>query len=252
MFCSMLTAKTGLALMYFTASVLLLSACTSTDRQRKEGELALLKQATEQSTLVLNEMRAGKFPPEYDVHLYFAYDVVNKALEALDHYSFSLPNDPSVTVTIKNVRVSGRGALPNISLSSSAHKQNLHADLEVGIVLVPAEGNSNGAKLRMKVVSFVPKVSWWIFELTKSKFVNALLNVELAKISEKLPLIELPVSQKVKFGSASATRRESIPTGRGSTLDLDITIPETTREREIAIVRYAFLETGLHILGSIK
>ena len=85
-----------------------------------------------------------------------------------------------------------------------------------------------------------------------SKVVNALLNAELAKISEKLPLFELPVSQKVKFGSASTTRRETIPTGRGSTLDLDITIPETTREREIAIVRYAFLETGLHILGSIK
>lgn len=197
-------------------------------------------------------MRSGKLPPEYDVHLYFAYDVVNKALGSLDQYSFPLPSDPSITVTINNIRISGQGASPSVSVSSSARKQNFYADVEVGIVLVPAEENSNGAKLRMKVISFVPKVSWWIFELTKSKFVNTFLNEELAKISEMLPLIELPVSQKIKFGSPSVTRRETIPTGRGSTLELDITIPETTREREIAIVRYAFLETGLHILGSIK
>ena len=230
-----------------TVSVLLLSACTSTDRQRKEGELALLRHATEQSTLVLNEMRSGKLPPDYDLHLYFAYDVVNKALRHLDQYGFSLPSDPSVTVTIKDIRVLGQGALPNVSVSSSAHKDNFNADLEAGIVLLPVEGNSNGATLQMKVVSFVPKVSWWIFEITKSQFVNTLLNEELAKLSQNLPLIELPVSQKFKIGSPSATHSATIPTGRGSTLDVNITIPETIREREITMLSWRM---GCTFLGA--
>lgn len=230
----------------------LLAGCSSTLQQQRESQLAVLMQATDKSRTTLEEFHAGKLPPEHDVHLFLSYHIVNKGLQALDNYEFPLPNDQSITLTLRSIRISAMGALPIVTALASAHTEALSAEIELGVVLVPIEGNTTGTKFRMKVLSFVPRLSWSIFELAKMRFLESLLAVGVDKITEQLPLVELPVAEKIKLGGPASSYRQRIPTGRNSALDLDITVTETLHEGEFAISQYVFLENGLHVFGSVK
>src|SRR5688572_4783185 len=87
------------------ASILLGGCVSSTIREEKEAELKVLRQALGASQDVLQELKTGQIPPEFDVHLFLSHTVVNKALASLEDYRFPLPDDPSITIQIRGLRL---------------------------------------------------------------------------------------------------------------------------------------------------
>jgi hypothetical protein len=229
-----------------------LVSCGSTIKQQKEGQLAVLKQVNATSKATLEGFKSGTLPQKYDIHLFFRYAAVNKALAAIDGYEFPLPNNANIAVKIGSIRLKGIGASPLVSIQASARTGELTADVEIGAILTPISNNATAAALQINVLSFAPRISWWIFELTKIDFVNALLAVELNKIALRLPKIELPVAEKIKIGGTATQKDQTFNTTKDSTLTLRINIPATQRERTLSISNYVFLEDGLHIFGSLK
>lgn len=251
----------GLGLFYrsllLTFLALFIGGCQSTKKLELEGQLNVLRTASLATTNTLDGIRSGKLPPQSDIYLFFSYSAINQALARIDNYSFPAPGKPDIQINIKSVRVSAIGSSPVLNAEASATNGTLSADITLGMILIPESTSSGKPALRMKVLSFSPKVRWWIFEFTKAKFVQSLLAVEANKLTDKMPVIELPVSQELKLGAPESKNRKSIiligeePEER-ATLTLDITTPSTLRQRELTVVNYLFMDKGLHVYGDLK
>lgn len=248
-------------LLRFSALLLLaftLVGCPSTLRQEKEQRLKVLNETISQSQTVLSEIRAGNIPPKYDFHLFIAHKVLNSALSQLDGYSFSPKEDPSIRFVITSVRIANLGAYPLVTLQGTAERSHLSAQIELVAVLLPPNSPSNVGSLQANIVAFTPKVKWWFFELTKSQFVKALLSLKLTDLTEKLPLIDLPISEAMSFGSDALSKQEQIVTSTpplsqdGSSLLTDVSFPSTKRDRKLMTTRYLFLQEGIHLWGEIR
>jgi len=242
------------SLVAFTCLILpvLLAGCISTIRQAQEAELAILTASRAESEQVLKELRDGTLPPEHDVHVFLRLDVVNRALEAVAHSSFALPNDPSIQVTLTNIHLATFGAHPTVTIKAKAVKGALTVEIDATAVLIPAENGAPGA-LSMKVLSFVPKTKWSFLEVTKARFVRALLAVELRKITNKLPAIQLPVEEAITLGSGASTQSVGVQTSdRPSFLTRNVSHPSSQATRKLKIVRIVFLNAGVHVFGVLE
>ncbi|MDC7824699.1 hypothetical protein PQS90_06000 [Pseudomonas sp. BLCC-B13] len=249
-------AKKSRAILVVLA-LLLLSGCQSTRKQELEGQLNVLNSASAATQTTLNDIRTGKIPPPGDIYLFFSYSAINQALARVDNYSFPVQGNPDIKINIKSVRIAATGASPTVSVDASATKGAINVDVALGVILVPESTHSGKPALRMKILSFSPKVRWWIFELTKAKFIKSLLAVEVSKLADNMPIIELPVSQELSLGTPESTIRQSLliegkKREERATLVIDINIPSTLRKRELTVSKYLFLEKGLHVYGVLK
>ena len=226
---------------------------------KKKAQLNVLAETLTTSRTTLEALKSGELPPPYDFHLYVKHGTLNQIFATLKDHKFNLPNDPSVVVTIKSLSISNYGALPTVTIDANAVRDNISAELYVVAVLVPAEElNSESVRFRVKVLSFVPKLKWYFFELTKFKFVEALLSAELSKITDKFPLLDLPVSKKLTWGAPASSNSVTVETSKpaegtdGSTLELKVGYPSTETTKKLTITHYVFLSSGVHVFGVLK
>jgi hypothetical protein len=144
------------------------------------------------------------------------------------------------------------GASPRVIFSASATKGEIQAEVAIEAILVPVSSTTSVASFRPRVVSFVPKLQWIWLEVTKPAFIKAILAVELHKLTDRMPTVDLPVSEKLKLGAPKKTQEMIVVTGNGSTLTMLVTIPSTEKDRVLEILKYVFLPSGIHIFGSVK
>jgi hypothetical protein len=245
----------AICLRFLTAIIICvsLSGCYSTIKQQKESELAVLTQAAGNAQTTLADLKAGTVPPEYDLHLFVSFSLVNRALEHFDGIAFPLPQDPSITITVRSVRVATYGASPTASVKAIATKGDLDAELDIGAALLPSSDPAEVGKFKLAILSFTPIVRWTIFEPTKAEFVRTLLRVKLDEIASRLPALELPVSKAVELGAKASSRRITIQTSdRPSTIDVLVTLPSTYQQKTLVVGRYLFLNDGVHMFGVLK
>lgn len=236
----------------YGAMIIMASGCASTIQQVQEAELATLHMSKAESERVLSGLRDGSIPPDFDVQISLQMDVVNRALAAIDQSKFFLPNDPSIEITLGKIRISTLGALPTVSLEAKASKGTLSAEIDVNAVLAPKEGGAPGEML-IKVLSFVPKIQWLSFEVTKAEFVRTLLVAEVNKIADKMPSVRLPVEEAITFGSIGKTETIRVKTSdKPSWLTMSVSYPSTERKSKLKIQRYVFLKSEVHIFGALE
>lgn len=235
------------------------SACQTTEREQKQAQLNVLSETLTVSRSTLEELKAGKLPPAHDFHLFIKHAPLNELLNAFKDYKFNLPNDPSVVVTVKSLSINNYGSLPTVTIDATAIKESISAELYAIAVLVPAGAEDpENISFRLKVLSFVPKLKWYFFELTKLKFVKTLLSAEVSKLTDKLPLINLPVSKTIAWGAPASSNSVTIRTSNpaagtdGSTLDLKVIVPSTETTKKLVVTKYAFISSGLHLFGVLK
>lgn len=229
----------------------ILTGCSSTIKQQKESELEVVSASLDQSNLILADIKSKQIPPYYDTHIYFSNNAFNQALAGFDGFGFALPNDESINIFIESIRISTYGASPVVTLKTKATKGEFTFNVNLTAILIPTSESKLG-ELRLKVLNFTPVAEWYFFESGKADFVKALLAVELNKITDRLPVIQLPVSQAIELGGLERKETVILPTGRDSKLHMEITFPPTKRNRRVEIVRYVFLESGVHVFGVLK
>lgn len=241
------------ALCFALSALVALTGCSSTTKKQKEAELAALTSAVEVSRDMLGKLQGGKTPPQHDIHLYIAYEVVNKALTALDGYRFPLPNDNSIEVEIRGVRLGNAGSAPAVAVDARVIKGDLQAEVQLTASLVPVDPAREPGKFSIQVLSFTPRLRWSWFDVAKVQFAQALLATELDAIAQNLPLIELPITQAIQLGGPAVTRDVRVKTSdHPSYLTLRVSIPSTERILQLKVVDHVFLQSGVHMFGVVE
>lgn len=230
-----------------------LTACGSTEHQLKQAQLTVLTEAQANTEALLARVQSHSIPvADYDIHAFFKMDVLNRALVGMSGLSLSLPNDDSITVTLREIKLSSLGALPLVSIHGEAAKGDLQAEVEASGVLEPDPGTGPGA-MRIELLTFAPKIRWFWFEVTKARFAKNLIAAEALKLSDRLPRITLPLNQNLAFGAEASSMQHVVPTGgNGSTLTLQITVPSTRRDRTLQVIDTVYANDGIHLFGRLQ
>lgn len=244
-----LSARIVLALACFTP---ILGGCYSTTLQARKAELAVLVEANVATDKVLKRIQDQSLPPDYDVHLFVSFATLNTALAEVDGYTAAVPGTANASLEIVQVRATSLGALPSAKVVARVRKDDLEVEVDVGVLLTPIRTVSGATALQFRVVHFVPRIQWWIFEFTKIQFVRSLLSIELDKLTRELPVVELPFDSTVQLGGPEVRTRVSVDTGNNSTLEVEVTAPSTIRSRQLKVLDYAFVGGGMHLFGRLE
>lgn len=116
-------------------------------------------------------------------------------------------------------------------------------------VLIPT---GRPGEMKFHVLSFVPVVEWWWFELTKAQFVRDLLTVQLDKLADRLPAVELPIHETVALGGPdfhNVVRFQATP--RPSFITMDMHFPATAWNPQVQNIRYYNLGQGIYMFGEV-
>lgn len=243
------SARFGIALAFLAS---LLAGCGSTTLQARKAELAVLAEASAATEKVLARIEDQSLPPDYDVHLFVSFATLNSVLTAIDGYKTIVPGLADASLEIAQVRVGSIGALPSATVAAKVRKNDLEVEVDIGIVLNPITLESGIAALQFRVVHFIPRVQWWIFEVSKIQFVRSLLSVEVDKLTRKLPVVELPFDTSIEFGGPEVRTRLPVETGNESTLEVEVVAPSTTRSKILKVLDYVFIGGGMHVFGRLE
>lgn len=245
----LLSARIVLALACFAP---ILGGCGSTTLQARKAELAVLAEANAATDKVLTRIQDQSLPPDYDVHLFVSFAALNTALAAVDGYKTAVPGITDASLEIVEVRAASLGALPSAKVAAKVRKDDLEVEVDVGVLLTPITTTSGSTALQFRVVHFIPRVQWWIFEFTKIQVIRSLLSIEVDKLTRELPVVELPFDTAVQLGGPEVRTRVPVDTGNKSTLDVEVTAPSTIRSRQLKVLDYAFVGGGMHLFGRLE
>ena len=230
----------------------ILGGCGSTTLQARRAELTVLTEANAATDKVLTRIQDQSLPPDYDIHLFVSFNTLNTALAAVDGYKTAVPGIADASLEIVQIRAAGLGALPSTTVVAEVRKDDFEVAVDVGVLLTPITLSSGATALQFRVVHFIPRVQWWIFEFTKIQVVRSLLAVELDKLTRQLPVVELPFDTSVQLGGPEIRTRLPLDTGNNSTLEVEVTAPSTILSRQLKVLDYAFVGGGMHLFGRLQ
>lgn len=236
------------------AAALLLPGCISAQRRINANQAELYAQAITETERVARQLETGG-PGQYDVRFFLSNAFINESLRALEGYRVVLPNDPDIELRLTGVQLSTLGALPAVTLSATAKRGAIDADVTMNAVLV-ATGRPH--EFAIQVQSLTPAVRVLSVNVARVPFVQRLLKLRVIDIAAGLPTIRLPVEERISIGGPARTATGSVQTSRPpqsttpSTLRFTTTVPATAWTGRIVNPRYFFVQNGVYIFGDIR
>jgi hypothetical protein len=227
-----------------------LAGCDSTERQVLQSQIDLHKDAIVESHKTLDTLtQNGGGPGPYQVKAYVSVDLVNRALAKLQGLQIPIPGVANTTATLNSLQLSRYGSFPVVNMSASAEKGSLKVQANLAAAVIPT---GRPGEMKFHVLSFVPDVEWFWFELTKARFVRDLLTVQLDKLADQLPAVELPTQGTVALGGPdfhNVVRFKA--TDRPSYITIDMHFPATAWNPTVQNARYYYLGQGIYMFGDI-
>lgn len=236
------------------AVVLLLPSCISAQRRINANQTELYSQAIVETERVARQIEGGG-PGTYDVRFFLSTAFINESLRSLHGYRVVLPNDPDVDLRLTDAQFSTLGALPVITLSATAKRGSIDADVTMNAVLV---ATGKPYEFRINVQSLTPVVRVRSLNVTRLPFVQRLLKLRLIDIAAGLPTIRLPVEERISIGGPARTTTGRVQTSRPpqsdapSSLRFSTTVPATAWTGRIVNPRYYFTESGIYVFGDVR
>ncbi|GKS59781.1 hypothetical protein YTPLAS18_33080 [Nitrospira sp.] len=236
------------------------AGCESTEDELKTAHLQILDKSLIASRSILDQLKTKSLPPAtHDVHFFFDYNVINQIFDAITPYTFPLPSNAKVTVSILSITIHNIGALPTVHLKATARREALTVPVEAtGLVTLVKNRQTGLLTIGLQVQSFIPKLTWYWFELSKGDLVKTILESEVEQISEKLPVLQLPLAHEVQWGASASTQHMTIRTSdpvsqtEGSTLEMKIRYPSTETRKLVTVTDSVFLLSGIHLFTVLK
>ena len=235
-------------------AVLLTPGCISAQRRINANQAELYAQAITETERVARQIEAGG-PGTYDVRFFLGNGFINESLRALEGYRVVLPDDPDIDLRLTGVQLSVLGALPAVTLSATATRGAIDADVTMNAVLVATERPN---EFRINVQSLTPVVRVLSVNVARLPFVQRLLKLRVIDIAAGLPTIRLPVEERISIGGPAGTATGSVQTSRPpqspapSTLRFTTTVPATAWTGRIVNPRYFFVRDGVYIFGDVR
>jgi hypothetical protein len=106
--------------------------------------------------------------------------------------------------------------------------------------------------MRVRLQSFVPDVRWSFIEFTKAKFVRDLMALEIIKLSEKMPPIELPIKEAILIGAPESVENVRFETSKTpSFLTVRKVVPATEWRAKPTDIQFHFTSDGFFLFGRL-
>lgn len=239
-------------------ALIALTGC-STERQMLELRRDRLLQIEQNALSVRQGVGQGSYDPaRYDVYLAMDADVFQRAFAEVDGTKLQVEaKGRPITIEIEKFATKFRPGSPEISLIANATdmKSGLRAAvvLDTRLLLTGDPQQPDQMTARIVATRIIPEVKWGPLDLTRAKFVRALLALEASKLTDQIPAMRLPLARDFAFGSA-AQKFDSgqLPTGNGSWIRGEIALPDTRTSGKFAVKNILFLENGVHLFASVE
>ncbi|KAB7647803.1 hypothetical protein [Polymorphobacter fuscus] len=236
------------------ALLLDLPGCISAQRRINANQAELYAQAIAETERVARQLENGG-PGRHDVRFFLSNAFINQSLATLAGYRVILPDDPDIDLRLTGVELSTLGALPAVTLSATAARGGINADVTMNAVLV-ATGRPH--EFRINVQSLTPVVRLGSVNVSRLPFVQRLLTLRVIDIAAALPTIRLPVEERISIGGAAGTATGRVQTSRPpqttapSYLRFTTTVPATAWTGRIVNPRYYFTGDGVYVFGDVR
>ncbi|WP_426291542.1 hypothetical protein [Sphingomonas sp. TWP1-3-1] len=237
---------------------LLLTGC-STDRQLLELKRDRLLRIESVSNATLASVEQGSYDPtRYDLYLALDADIFTRVMAQIDGLKVKLEaSGRPITLTVDSLAMAFRPGSPEITLNVTARDDRTgivaKVALDSRLLLEGDLAKPDELKARIIATKLVPEFRWGFLNLTRGKFVRALLELEGSRFTDKLPLMTLPLARDFTFGNpASAVDSGQLDTGNGSWIRGSISLPSTLTKGRFVVKNVLFLNNGLHLFANVE
>lgn len=239
----------------FLATSLLLAGCSTNVRllELRRDQLLGIEQAATRTRDVASQ---GTYTPDrYDLYLMLNAKVFDQILARFDNTVVSVEGDRPIDVTLSSLRMAFRPGYPEVTLAAKAldRKSGTQAEVELDLHLMIEGDPASPDTLYLKAVAtrIVPKLRWGPFDFTRWRFARRLLELEAARLTERIPRISIPVQSNFVIGGKSAAQVTRIDTGEGYMLGT-LSYPSTERSARISVKHILFLKNGVHVFADVE
>ena len=201
----------------------------------------------------------GSFDPaRYDVYLALDADVFQRAFSEIDGSRLEvMAKGRPITIQIDKFATIFRPGSPEISLTAKAIDQRSGVEAGISIdtrlVLTGDPAKPDELTARIHATRIVTDLRWGPLNFTKIRFVRSLLALEASKLTDQLPAMRLPLAREFSFGSpAQKFDSGQIPTGNGSWIRGEISLPSTETSGRFVVNNILFIENGVHLFASVE
>ena len=242
----------------------LLLACVAAGGCSTQGDLLELKRdrllAIEANAISVRDgiPRESFIPERYDVYFAMDADVFERAFSEIEGLTFDVEaKGRPIAFSVDRFTTEFRPGSPVVSLAATAVDQRsgieAAVDIDTRLVLTGDPAYPDEMTARIYATRVVPDLRWGPLNFTRSRFVRALLALEVSKLTDQFPAVQLPLSSAFAFGEpARSLDSGPIDTGNNSYIRGRITLPSTEVKGQFVVDNVLFLENGVHIFASVK
>ena len=245
------TARIAVAL---GTSMLSASCSTRTQVLRLERDnLLTIKQA---ETDIREQAVAATFDPaKFDLYLFLNATVFNQLLQGVDDYRFAVDGGRPIDIHVASIRLDFRPGYPSVLITADATDRKTgiaaHLTLASAVIFQPHPTDPTKMQMRFVVSKVVPDLKWGPFQISRWLFARRLLQLQALQFSQRLPIVDLPLTRDFQIGGPAGQKVVTVPAGNGS-MDVRVSWPATLSSGAVAIKHVLVLRNGLHIFANVE
>ncbi|WP_026371964.1 hypothetical protein [Rhizobium sp. 42MFCr.1] len=175
--------------------------------------------------------------------------IIDGLLASFDGMVVPIPNAEGIKLTVKTIRSDFRPGFPGLSLSATADKSGVKADVQT-VARIEPQLDAGVLKLRVHVDSLVPKVSWRFLDFTLGGMVKDILQTRLVddiNKAEALGSVSIPITQTSAINTA-ATQVPFKVTGVSGVIE----VPAYSASGKVTLSRILAMPEGLYIYANVQ
>jgi hypothetical protein len=239
-------------------AALTLAGC-ATGAKTRDIRLAQLDRIEAAARAIDADIVAGAYDPaKYDLYLMLNRSLFDQLLGGFAGVTSQFTLDGrAVSITFDKLALDFSPGSPTATIAATA--KDLQRNIQVSIsldaqLLIEGDPASPGALfLKPMVTSVEPSIAIGKLDVTRARFVRALIALKITEYTEKLPMIALPLDRAFAMGGPGGTRPTGrIDTGNGSWIEGDLTFPGTQVSGKLSVARILFLGNGVHLFANVE
>jgi hypothetical protein len=205
---------------------------------------------------VKDVLGAGVGGLKTDFKFFLSGKAINEALAQVGTVEIPLQNAEDAVLRIDKVSVAFSNGYPALALdasvSSAKRKVAVAVESRAALFIDASNGTLDNATMRVVIEEIAPRVTIPFYEFEIKGFWKDVLKATAQRSLNDLPSFSVPLAATMPahFGGAPVTM--TIPTGNGSSVTGNLSVPAVGSTVTLELKQALFLEDGIHLFLNAK